>query len=225
MATGRIDSDSSRSGKRFFNKGENIVTDALDGLLHASGPGERVRLDGYPRIKVILRGDWKRDRVAVISGGWAGHEPAHAGFVGAGMLTAAVSGEIFASPQVEAILAGILSVTGEPGCLVIVKNYTGDRLNFGLAVERAKSLGKNVAMVIVSDDVAIPGTRQPQESPAPCSSISLPAILLNRGVLLRMSGRRRKRSRVAPGRLGFPFPPAACRGIQSISGSQETRRS
>ena len=87
MATGRIDSDSSRSGKRFVNKGENIVTDALDGLLHASGPGERVRLDGYPRIKVILRGDWKRDRVAVISGGGAGHEPAHAGFVGAGMLT------------------------------------------------------------------------------------------------------------------------------------------
>ena len=162
MATGRIDSDSSRSGKRFVNKGENIVTDALDGLLHASGPGERVRLDGYPRIKVILRGDWKRDRVAVISGGGAGHEPAHAGFVGAGMLTAAVSGEIFASPQVEAILDGILSVTGEPGCLVIVKNYTGDRLNFGLAVERAKSLGKNVAMVIVSDDVAIPGTRQPR---------------------------------------------------------------
>ena len=162
MATGRFDSDSSRSGKRFVNKGENIVTDALDGLLHASGPGERVRLDGYPRIKVILRGDWKRDRVAVISGGGAGHEPAHAGFVGVGMLTAAVSGEIFASPQVEAILAGILSVTGEPGCLVIVKNYTGDRLNFGLAVERAKSLGKNVAMVIVSDDVAIPGTRQPR---------------------------------------------------------------
>ena len=162
MATGRFDSDSSRSGKRFVNKGENIVTDALDGLLHASGPGERVRLDGYPRIKVILRGDWKRDRVAVVSGGGAGHEPAHAGFVGAGMLTAAVSGEIFASPQVEAILAGILSVTGEPGCLVIVKNYTGDRLNFGLAVERAKSLGKNVAMVIVSDDVAIPGTRQPR---------------------------------------------------------------
>ncbi|MDP9291579.1 MAG: dihydroxyacetone kinase subunit DhaK [Verrucomicrobiota bacterium] len=150
------------SGKRFVNAGETIVTDALDGLLYSSGPDERVRLDGYPRIKVILRGDWKYDKVAVISGGGAGHEPAHAGFVGAGMLTAAVSGEIFASPQVDAVLAGILSVTGDAGCLVIVKNYTGDRLNFGLAVERAKSLGKKVAMVIVSDDVAIPGTKQPR---------------------------------------------------------------
>ncbi|MFX6303942.1 dihydroxyacetone kinase subunit DhaK, partial [Acinetobacter baumannii] len=89
-------------------------------------------------------------------GGGSGHEPAHAGFVGPAMLTAAVCGDIFASPSVEAILAGIRAVTGDAGCVLIVKNYTGDRLNFGLAAERARALGKKVTMVIVQDDIAIP---------------------------------------------------------------------
>src|SRR6185436_933248 len=106
-------------------------------------------------IKVAVRADWDKTKVAIVSGGGAGHEPAHAGFVGKGMLTAAVSGEIFASPSVDAVLAGILAVTGEPGCLLIVKNYTGDRLNFGLAAEKAKQLGYKVEMVIVSDDIAL----------------------------------------------------------------------
>ena len=89
-----------------------------------------------------------------------GHEPAHAGFVGRGMLTAAVCGEVFASPSVEAVLAGILAVTGEAGCLLIVKNYTGDRLNFGLAAERARALGRQVEMVVVDDDIALPDLPQ-----------------------------------------------------------------
>ncbi|RVA85370.1 dihydroxyacetone kinase subunit DhaK, partial [Mesorhizobium sp. M7A.F.Ca.CA.004.02.1.1] len=84
------------------------------------------------------------------SGGGAGHEPSHAGFVGKGMLTAAVSGEIFASPSVEAVLAAIRAVTGPAGCLLIVKNYTGDRLNFGLAAEKARAEGFRVEMVIVA---------------------------------------------------------------------------
>ncbi len=146
----------------FFNTREAIVTEALDGLLLSRAPGQLARLDGYPSIKVILRADWDRSKVAVISGGGAGHEPAHAGFVGRGMLTAAVSGEIFASPSVDAVLAAIRAVTGDAGCLLIVKNYTGDRLNFGLAAERARAEGYRVEMVIVADDVAIPDNPRPR---------------------------------------------------------------
>ncbi|MEO0760882.1 MAG: dihydroxyacetone kinase subunit DhaK, partial [Pseudomonadota bacterium] len=146
---------------QFLNAKEDLVTEAIDGLLAASG-GALTRLDGYPHIKVVLRSDWDKSRVALISGGGSGHEPAHAGFVGPGMLTAAVCGEVFASPSVEAVLAGILAVTGEAGCLLIVKNYTGDRLNYGLAAERARALGRKVEMVVVDDDIALPHLPQPR---------------------------------------------------------------
>lgn len=146
---------------QFLNTKETLVTDAIDGLLASSG-GALTRLDGYPHIKVVYRSDWDKSKVALVSGGGSGHEPAHAGFVGAGMLTAAVCGEVFASPSVEAVLAGILAVTGEAGCLLIVKNYTGDRLNFGLAAERARALGRKVEMVVVDDDIALPDLPQPR---------------------------------------------------------------
>ncbi|WP_299598950.1 dihydroxyacetone kinase subunit DhaK [uncultured Tateyamaria sp.] len=146
---------------QFVNAKEDLVKEAIDGLLACSG-GALTRLDGYPHIKVVYRSDWSRDRVALISGGGSGHEPAHAGFVGPGMLTAAVCGEVFASPSVEAVLAGILAVTGGAGCLLIVKNYTGDRLNFGLAAERARALGRKVEMVVVDDDIALPDLPQPR---------------------------------------------------------------
>lgn len=144
---------------QFMNKRENIVTEAIDGALMASG-GRLVRLDGYPHIRVVLRADWDKSRVALVSGGGSGHEPAHAGFVGPGMLTAAVCGDVFASPSVDAVLAGILAVTGPAGCLLVVKNYTGDRLNFGLAAERARAFGLKVNMVIVDDDIALPDLPQ-----------------------------------------------------------------
>ena len=144
---------------QFFNKKEAIVTDCVDGLVALSG-GRLARLDGYPHIRVVLRADWDRSRVALVSGGGSGHEPAHAGFVGPGMLTAAVCGDVFASPSVDAVLAGILAVTGPAGCLLIVKNYTGDRLNFGLAAERARAFGLKVSMVIVDDDIAQPDLPQ-----------------------------------------------------------------
>ena len=96
-------------------------------------------------------------QVALLSGGGSGHEPAHAGFIGKGMLSAAVCGGVFASPSVDSILAGIRSicVPGGKGCLLIVKNYTGDRLNFGLAAETCKAEGIPCEMVIVGDDVAV----------------------------------------------------------------------
>ncbi|PWR02652.1 dihydroxyacetone kinase [Meridianimarinicoccus roseus] len=146
---------------QFINARDAVVTDALDGLLRGSG-GRLARLDGYPHIKVVHRTDWDASRVALVSGGGSGHEPAHAGFVGQGMLTAAVCGDVFASPSVDAVLAGILAVTGPAGCLLIVKNYTGDRLNFGLAAERARAFGLKVAMVIVDDDIALPDLPQPR---------------------------------------------------------------
>lgn len=146
---------------QFFNSRETLVENAIDGLLRASG-GALARLDGYPHIRVVIRADWDRTRVALVSGGGSGHEPSHAGFVGQGMLTAAICGDVFASPSVDAVLAAILAVTGESGCLLIVKNYTGDRLNFGLATERARALGLDVRMVIVSDDIALPDLPQPR---------------------------------------------------------------
>jgi dihydroxyacetone kinase len=146
---------------QFINNKDAIVTEAIDGVIQASG-GQLARLDGYPHIRVVVRADWDKSRVALVSGGGSGHEPAHAGFVGEGMLTAAVCGDVFASPSVDAVLAGILAVTGPAGCLLIVKNYTGDRLNFGLAAERARAFGLKVNMVIVDDDIALPDLPQPR---------------------------------------------------------------
>ncbi|MCJ2052968.1 dihydroxyacetone kinase subunit DhaK [Methylobacterium sp. J-070] len=145
----------------FIETRATLVGDAIAGLLAASG-GRLARLDGDPDIRVVLRAEVDADTVAVISGGGSGHEPAHAGFVGPGLLTAAVCGDVFASPSVDAVLAGILAVTGPAGCLLIIKNYAGDRLNFGLAAERARALGRKVETVIVADDIALPEATQPR---------------------------------------------------------------
>lgn len=148
--------------KSFLNSRQTIVTDAIDGFLMSSAASGLCRLDAFPDIKVVLREGWDKSRVALVSGGGSGHEPAHAGFVGEGLLTAAVCGELFASPSVDAVLSAILAVTGAPGCLLIVKNYTGDRLNFGLAAEKARAMGLAVEMVIVGDDIALPDAPQPR---------------------------------------------------------------
>ena len=95
-------------------------------------------------------------QVVLISGGGSGHEPAHAGFVGDGMLTGAVLGGVFASPSSAAVLSAIKALAGPPGCLLIVKNYTGDRLNFGIAMEKARAAGIKCEMCIVGDDCALP---------------------------------------------------------------------
>ncbi|WP_018260180.1 dihydroxyacetone kinase subunit DhaK [Methylobacterium sp. WSM2598] len=146
----------------FLNRRETLVADALDGLLLAPAEPGLARLDGDPEIRVVLRAERDRTKVAVISGGGAGHEPAHAGFVGEGLLDAAVCGDIFASPSVDAVLAAILAVAGPAGCLLVVKNYVGDRINFGLAAEKARALGHAVEVVIVGDDVALPDSARPR---------------------------------------------------------------
>eukprot|EP00775_Hariotina_reticulata_P004941 gene4941-5182_t len=139
--------------KKLINEHGTVVTDALQGFI-ASNPHLR-RLDGFPDIKVVFDPSHDKSKVALISGGGSGHEPAHVGYVGSGMLAAAVAGEVFASPPAAAVLAAIKAVTGEGGCLLVIKNYTGDRLHFGLAAEQAKSLGFRVETVVVGEDAAI----------------------------------------------------------------------
>ncbi|CAH2036110.1 unnamed protein product [Thlaspi arvense] len=146
--------------KKFINNPNDVVTEFIEGLVETY-PGLQY-LDGLPEVKVVLRADVSAanyDKVAVISGGGSGHEPAQAGYVGEGMLTAAICGDVFASPPVDSILAGIRAVTGPKGCLLVVTNYTGDRLNFGLAAEQAKTEGFEVETVIVGDDCALPPPR------------------------------------------------------------------
>jgi len=104
---------------------------------------------------VMVRSTLDKSKVQIISGGGSGHEPSHAGWIGPGMLSAAVAGPVFASPSSVSVLAAIMHVTGSGGCLVIVKNYTGDRLWFGLACEQAKAAGLNVELVVVGDDCAL----------------------------------------------------------------------
>ena len=144
--------------KKFINRRDDVVEEMLRGLVLLR-PGS-VRLSGH---KVMVRTDTEQARdqhVAVLSGGGSGHEPAHAGYIGVGMLSAAVVGEIFTSPSSDSVFAAIKAVAGEPGALLVVKNYTGDRLNFGVAAEMARAEGISVEMVIVDDDVALKGTEQ-----------------------------------------------------------------
>uniref|UniRef100_A0A672JBS7 Triokinase/FMN cyclase n=1 Tax=Salarias fasciatus TaxID=181472 RepID=A0A672JBS7_SALFA len=138
---------------KLINSVDSCVDEALCGLVRASGGLALLR--GH---RVVLRSDPSnlRGKVALLSGGGSGHEPAHGGYVGAGMLSAAVAGGVFASPPPASILAAVLALhdAGASGVLLIVKNYTGDRLNFGLAAEQARNHGVAVDMVIVADDCA-----------------------------------------------------------------------
>src|ERR1700722_15168994 len=141
--------------KKFINRPEHVVEEMLQGLAILNPL--LARLVGH---KVLFRADAEQVRsqqVAIISGGGSGHEPAHAGYVGAGMLSAAVAGEIFTSPDSESVFAAIQAVAGAPGALLVIKNYTGDRLNFGVAAEMARSEGIPVETIIVNDDVALLG--------------------------------------------------------------------
>jgi len=140
--------------KKLINDVSTVVPDMLDGLA-ALNPG----LSLLQGTTIIVRADAEaaaaRGEVALISGGGSGHEPAHGGYVGPGMLSAAVAGEVFTSPSTDAVLDAIRAVAGPAGVLLIVKNYTGDRFNFGLAAEIARAEGIPVETVIVADDVAL----------------------------------------------------------------------
>jgi len=139
--------------KKLINAPSGVVREMLEGVA-AMNAGIALLGDANVIVRADLPAPAQR-KVAVLSGGGSGHEPAHAGYVGRGMLTAAVAGEVFTSPDTDSVLAAIKAASGVAGALLIVKNYTGDRLNFGLAAELARAEGIPVEIVVVADDVAL----------------------------------------------------------------------
>ncbi|MFG6120982.1 dihydroxyacetone kinase subunit DhaK [Thalassobacillus sp. B23F22_16] len=138
--------------KKIMNDPNQIVTEMLDGFV-AAKPDEVKRI---PDTTVVTRKDSPiQNKVGIVSGGGSGHEPAHAGYIGKGMLDAAVAGEIFTSPTPDQVLEAIKAVDGGSGVLLVIKNYTGDVMNFDMAAELAEAEGIDVAQVVVNDDVAI----------------------------------------------------------------------
>ncbi len=138
--------------KKLINAPENVVREALAGMAAAHPDLLRVHVDP----DYIVRADAPvRGKVALVSGGGSGHEPLHGGFVGKGMLDAACPGAIFTSPVPDQMLAAARAVHGDAGILFIVKNYTGDVMNFELAAELAAAEGLPVASVVTNDDVAV----------------------------------------------------------------------
>ncbi|MBO5246302.1 MAG: dihydroxyacetone kinase subunit DhaK [Eubacterium sp.] len=137
--------------KKFINSVETVEDEMIQGLIKAY-PKYLKKVDGY---NVVVRANKKEGKVALISGGGSGHEPAHAGYVGEGMLDAAVAGAVYTSPASDAILEGIKAVATDKGVLMVIKNYTGDVMNFEMAAEMAEMEGITVKQVVVNDDVAV----------------------------------------------------------------------
>jgi dihydroxyacetone kinase-like protein len=138
--------------KKLINDPDAVVREALEGIEAAHG--DRVRVSYDPMV--IVRADAPvQGKVGIISGGGSGHEPMHGGFVGPGMLDAACPGEVFTSPTPDQMLAATKAVDGGAGVLHIVKNYTGDVLNFEMAADLAKDEGIEVTAVVTNDDVAV----------------------------------------------------------------------
>ena len=138
--------------KKVINNVNDIERELLEGL--AAARPDIVRKIGEQNI--IVRAVKNPNKVAIVSGGGSGHEPAHAGYVGYGMLDCAIAGNIFTSPPVSAVFKGISEVATKKGVLCIVKNYTGDVMSFDLAIDMAKSKGIKADRVIVDDDIAAP---------------------------------------------------------------------
>ncbi|MFJ8526451.1 dihydroxyacetone kinase subunit DhaK [Bacillus sp. NPDC094106] len=137
--------------KKLINKPEEVLSDMLKGMTSAH-PEYLQKLDGF---NVVVRKNRSKNKVVLVSGGGSGHEPAHAGYVGRGMLDAAVLGEVFTSPTPDQIFEAIKEVENGQGALFIIKNYTGDVMNFDMANELAEMEGITVESVIVNDDVAV----------------------------------------------------------------------
>jgi dihydroxyacetone kinase-like protein len=137
--------------KKLINEADRVVQEALAGM--AAAHADLIRVED-PNI-VVRRDAPRQGKVGVISGGGSGHEPMHGGFVGRGMLDAACAGDVFTSPVPDQMLAATKAVNGGAGVLHIVKNYTGDIMNFELAAELAQAEGIEVASVVIADDVAV----------------------------------------------------------------------
>lgn len=136
--------------KKIINNPNDVVKEALEGMQMAY----KDKLEYVPGFELIVRKNLK-NKVGIISGGGSGHEPLHAGYVGEGMLDAAVAGNIFSSPSPNRISEAIERVDKGEGVLLVIKNYSGDIMNFGLSKDMAEADDKKVATVIVKDDVAV----------------------------------------------------------------------
>ena len=146
--------------KKILNDPKDAVEEFIQGLLYQY-PNHFVRVTNHP---VLLLSQPKPQSVRLLSGGGSGHEPSHAGWVGEGMLAGAICGGMFASPSVANVLAAIQSLSSsddDGDVILVVKNYTGDRLNFGLAAEQANSSSNSrvVRTIVVADDCALPRTK------------------------------------------------------------------
>lgn len=137
--------------KKLINKVEDVEREMIEGLTKAAPQ----KLRKLPEGNIIVRAQKKEGKVALVSGGGSGHEPAHGGYVGEGMLDCAVAGAVFTSPTPDQIYEGIKAIATEAGVLAIVKNYTGDVLNFEMAIDMVKDEGVRADYVIVNDDVAV----------------------------------------------------------------------
>jgi dihydroxyacetone kinase-like protein len=137
--------------KKIINDPKNVVDEMLNGVV-AAHPNHVKRLEGF---EVLVRAEGPSDKVALISGGGSGHEPSHGGFVGKGMLDGAVAGAVFTSPTPDQVYEAIKAVDGGKGVLLVIKNYTGDVMNFEMAAEMAEADGIKVTHVVVNDDVAV----------------------------------------------------------------------
>jgi phosphoenolpyruvate---glycerone phosphotransferase subunit DhaK len=138
--------------KKLINAPDAVVREALEGVELAYGDRLRVSYDPY----VVVRADAPVEgKVGIVSGGGSGHEPMHGGFVGPGMLDAACPGEVFTSPTPDQMMEATKAVNGGAGVLHIVKNYTGDVMNFDMAADLAKGEGVEVEAVVTNDDVAV----------------------------------------------------------------------
>ena len=137
--------------KKIINKPENVVTEMLDGLAYVHSDLVH-RVEGFD---IIARNEQDAGQVGLISGGGSGHEPAHAGFVGDGMLSTAIAGAVFTSPTPDQILEAIKEADQGAGVFMVVKNYSGDIMNFEMAQELAEMEGIEVASVVVDDDIAV----------------------------------------------------------------------
>src|SRR5213596_1298256 len=138
--------------KKLINTPETEVKDALAGM--AAAHGDLIRVEYDPNV-IIRKDAPKKGKVGLVSGGGSGHEPMHGGYVGRGMLDAACPGAVFTSPVPEQMLAATKAVDGGAGVIHIVKNYTGDVMNFKLAAEDAADEGIGVESVLIDDDVAV----------------------------------------------------------------------
>ncbi|MDO4538166.1 MAG: dihydroxyacetone kinase subunit DhaK [Coriobacteriales bacterium] len=137
--------------KKLINAVDNVVDEMLDGMVCAY-PDKLRRLDG---LEVLVRAQGPADKVALVSGGGSGHEPSHGGYVGTGMLDAAVAGAVFTSPTPDQVYEAIMTTNSGKGVLLIIKNYTGDVMNFEMAADMARDEGVEVEQVVTADDVAV----------------------------------------------------------------------